>query len=203
MNCNNCGAELPDGTEVCNYCGMVQMGHSYNMQPKPKKKLKWIILITSILVVLITAVTITIVCILNSDGHKQKSIEGTVELFFESIEEGDYEKYLSLIPPYWQEHLKTLLDSVVRNNLKKYMSDFNCGYGNKLYYKIISCEPLDKDKFLNMKRNFKNWYDVTGEIEAYVLVDIVVMDLHGNEWTFTDFDFIKIDGVWYIAFGNI
>ena len=62
---------------------------------------------------------------------------------------------------------------------------------------------MDKLEFAQLKRNFENWYDVTDEIEEYVYVDITVSDKYDNEWTYTDFDFIKIDGTWYIGFGDI
>lgn len=203
MNCIRCGAELQEGMQVCSFCGTIQGGSLYYVQNNHGKKKKRIILISAILTVLITAAIITTVCILNSDSHKQKSIEGTVELFFESIEDGDYNKYMSLVPKYWQRHLKGSLDSITRNALKDYISDFNCKNGNELYFKITDCSYMKDSKLSTLKYNFKNWYDVTGEIEAYVFLDIIVADKYGHEWTFTDFDLIKIDGKWYIGFGNI
>lgn len=167
-----------------------------------KKKSRSIILITSILSILITTAVITTVCILNSDSHRQKSIEGAAELFFEAIEDGDYDKYMSLVPPYWQKHLRASLDITMRNALKDYMSRFNCGYGNHLHFKITDLDIMDKYEFKELSKKFKNWYNVEGEIEAYIFIDITVTDDYGKQWTFNDFDFIKIDGVWYIGFGR-
>lgn len=185
--------------------GYMQYAPGYMPAPAPKKKKRvgFIIAISSILIVLAIAITITLVIVLNSDEHKQKSLEGAVELFFEAIEENDYDKYMSLVPPYWQEHLRASLDSVMRNHLKEYRADFNCDIGRKIYYEIKDVNSMDRYEFSALKKNFENWYDVTGEIESYVEVEIEVHDSKGNSWTFEALSFIEIDGVWYRGFGDI
>lgn len=226
MQCNICGTELMNGENVCRACGAVynnegvytnqpavnQMMYgangtvAYGMQPHaPKKSKSWLVILLSVIGALVIAAIIAIVCVIvfSSDEYKQKSIDGTVELFFEAIEDGDYEKYTSLVPPYWQKHLRGSAESVMKNHLKSYMQDHYCGSGNELEYEITDIEEMDSMKFAQVKYNLKNWYDITGDIESYVYVDLVVTDSRGNEWTYTDFDFIKIDGVWYIGFGNI
>lgn len=177
---------------------------SYNVQPQePKKsKIKLVILLSVICGVILAAI-ITVVCVVifSSDEHKQKSVEGTVSLFFEAIEDNDYEKFLTLVPSYYKNYWRAEKDTILKNALKEYVRDHHGGNGKKLEFKITNVTELKSSKFSELKKNLRNWYDENGEIENYVYVDIVVKDEYRNEWTYSDFPLIQIDGLWYIGYG--
>lgn len=187
---------------VSNANGKGLLGEQFE---EPKKSKSWLVILLSVVGVLVVAMIIAIVCIVifSSDEHKQKSVKGTVGLFFESIEDYDYDKYLSIVPEYWQEHLRASKDSILGNHLKGYVNDHNAGDGDKLKFEITDIREMNPIKFLDVKSDFENWYDVEGEIEEFVYLDIVVKDDDGNEWTYTDFKLIKIDGKWYLGYGYI
>lgn len=170
---------------------------------KPKKSKTKLVILLSVIGALLIATIITVVCIVvfNSDEHKQKSVEGTISLFFDAIEDNDYEKYLTLVPAYYKNHLKASKDTTLKSIFKGYVNDHNAGNGHKLKFKITNVTELKSSKLSQLKKNIKNWYDENGEIENYIYVDIVVKDEYGNEWTYSDFQLIQIDGLWYIGYG--
>ena len=182
--------------------GAKKESNGYNfqgMQPlelrKPNNMRKKKGLIVGIFIVAVIA--LIYIFIINSDEHKQKSIEGTLSLFFEAIEENDYEKYLTLVPDYWKDYLRASKDTILEHNFKEHVSEHDSS--DKLEFDITYQKELKPSKYSNMKHG----YDIDGKIESYVYVDLKVENEHGDKWTYSDFGLIKIDGKWYLAFGYV
>ena len=163
-----------------------------------KRTVKRLVLVWGI-VLIIAAVLIFI--FLNSDKLKRSSLKGTVELYYEAIEERDIDKYKSLVPDYWKEKLRASYNSIINYQFEKNCSTFNCSDNVNLSIKINDIYEYDRDALNTIKEKFANWYHAE-KIEAFAIVDVDICDNKRNKWNNDELAFIKIDGKWYKAYGN-
>ena len=153
-------------------------------------------------VVLVVIGVILVFVLFFSENLKRSSLKGTVELYYESIEEENIDKYKSFVPEYWKEYLRASYDSVINNQFKRSCSTFNTYEGINLSIKINDINEYDKYGVDNIREKFANWYRAEN-IEAFAIVDVDIYDNKGNKWNNDELPFIKINGKWYIGYGNI
>ena len=111
--CTNCGMKMDEGDVFCSNCGTMveeqvvsqmdkydsflalkqELDSNRMVPPRNRKKRNWIKWV-GLSMLLVATVSIALVIVLNTTVYKQKSVEGTVDLFFEAIEDNDIDKYM-------------------------------------------------------------------------------------------------------------
>ena len=166
---------------------------------RKRKKRNWIKWV-GLSMLLVATVSIALVIVLNTTVYKQKSVEGTVDLLFEAIEDNDIDKYMMLVPYYYQDYMKATFYTYVKNDFKDLVRTYD--FEDGIEYEITDIDRLSDSKFNTLKKNLKNWYDVDGVIEDYAKVEIDVGDGEDVYYILT-LKLINIDGVWYLAKGYL
>lgn len=182
------------------------MDYYGNANGSNKSKLKKVVIFLSIAMVLLTTITI-IVCVVCFDieakDYKHITLKGAVDMYFESIETGNFKEYIALVPPYWKDRWASIYEHDEEIYFKESISHYDCDIGNRLTYKITECEYLEKSDLELIRENCEFRYGDEYEIQKYAIVDIKVKGSDGTEWKYTDFEFIKIDGKWYHVLGDL
>lgn len=223
MFCIKCGQEVPVGAHFCVICGSEQPGHFQQqsmkqpvqpqfqqsiqqpMQPqgqfyvggpmngfqKPRKRKKIGIILSIVSVLCIAA---AILLPLNMNG--KSSSKRVLKKYFSSIEESDYDRYLSILLPEDREYHEDRLAEYDDDKIW-YMED--C-FVTILDWSIVKYRELSGDEIDDLRsngmKNYSSKYDVKRVFVYTVRAKYEARDgIYNDHW---DLYIVKVGHRWYM-----
>lgn len=152
------------------------------LQQPQKKSKAWLVILISVLAIILLTTVIAIIVVVNSDDFKRGSVEGTIDLLIESLEQHDLDKYMDL------HSMET------KNNKANYLQRL-FDRARDLFECKLSALEFDS---VNLKYEITDIEEIT---DKHVMVSIeVVAVISGEIKKWNNIELKKFGDKWYIVY---
>lgn len=215
--CGNCGNQLNDNDRVCGNCGMpcqnLPVVQQYagvpavkkQMNPKTKKRIKLIAILSGVLIVLIIVAVIAFNIISENTGYK-----GTLNKAMDAFEKYDIDTLISMTSDISfgsmdATDIEKYISRTVSAKLDQYEKE--AGHDMDLSYEITDSYKLSERKFKEFLDYAEDYYHYdTSDISEIMVVNLKVTAKGSKgEDTFNSNDLylVKERDSWYLFYGNV
>lgn len=215
--CGNCGNQLNDNDRVCGNCGMpcqnLPVVQQYagvpavkkQMNPKTKKRIKLIAILSGVLIVLIIAAVIAFNIISENTGYK-----GTLNKAMDAFEKYDIDTLISMTSDISfgsmdATDIEKYISRTVSAKLDQYEKE--AGHDMDLSYEITDSYKLSERKFKEFLDYAEDYYHYDASDISEIMVVNLKVTAKGSkgEDTFNSNDLylVKERDSWYLFYGNV
>ena len=187
--CMQCGKEIDDSANNCQFCGASQ-NYSFDNNPAKKKMDPVVAIVAVISVILVVVIVVANLTIFNNEYKKP------IKNIFRLIETGDSDYIDEIFPEY-------MID-VDDDELEEMASQINSaaeaffGEDFEISYDIIDKDDIDDDELEELEESIEKKYDENVNVSKGYTVEIeVTLEAGSKENTeTTKLKVYKIDGDW-------